>query len=132
MEKFVVSHFGHDDIELWANFNATIHMVVEIPRLPGPLGPLERLRQQLELYQSEMKFLQIDQNKATLNIIRCGIWKYRELARSKGVVITLKSPCEYCTIATNANITAKGYKADFELIDANGVRGCSWTIHNSL
>ncbi|WP_422526062.1 hypothetical protein [Serratia fonticola] len=131
MEEFVIEQFGYDELKQWAKSNATVYGIVEHPRAPGPEGPLERLRQQLELYGSEVEFTKLDEHEAELKIQRCGIWQYREEARARGVVITLESPCEYCTASTSANISAKGFKPDFELMVTNNIHGCRWYVQKN-
>lgn len=128
MEKFVINQFGYEALEQWAKANAVVHGLVERPRAPGVLGPLERFRQQLELYGSSIELLEPSVDEAELIVRRCGIWDYRESARLRGVVITLKSPCEYCTAATSANIEVKGFKPNFQLMAKDGVNGCRWSV----
>ncbi|MFE9248977.1 hypothetical protein [Streptomyces sp. NPDC007088] len=127
MEEFVVAHFGHQDLAAWAVSNSTIYAAVD----PGPkhdaVVPLERLDAQAALYDSDTQWVEHGSDRAVLRIKHCSIWDYRELARARGVTITLDSPCEYCVPATTGMITNKGLSAAHELTEAPSGNGCVWT-----
>ncbi|MFI1018369.1 hypothetical protein [Streptomyces sp. NPDC020965] len=132
MEQFVVAHFGHDDLSAWAESNSTIYAAVD----PGPkhdaVVPLERLNAQADLYDSDTEWVEHGADRAVLRIRHCAIWDYRELARNRGVTITLRSPCEYCVPATTGMITNKGLSATHELTEDQSGRGCVWTTSRNL
>jgi hypothetical protein len=127
MERFVVGRFGHGELGAWTAAIARVYRLVEPDRGGGAADPLRRLARQAQLYGSEFEELQGAPDHAVLEIRHCAIWDYREKARRRGVTLTLKSPCEYCTLATSANIAAKGYRPAFELLDNPDGPGCRWS-----
>ncbi|WP_329026110.1 hypothetical protein [Streptomyces sp. NBC_00690] len=132
MEKFVVAHFGLDDLAAWAESNSTIYAAVD----PGPKHdaavPLERLNAQADLYDSDTEWVEHGADRSVLRIRHCAIWDYRELARDRGVTITLRSPCEYCVPATTGMITNKGLSATHELTEDQNGKGCVWTTSRNV
>ncbi|MEV0597824.1 hypothetical protein AB0I82_00775 [Streptomyces sp. NPDC050315] len=126
MERFLVSRYGHASLQAWAAANAQVHRYVEPDRGQGALGPVLRIARQAELYASRYRVVRTDADRAAVEIGHCAIWDYRERARSRGVTLTLKSPCEYCTHATAANIAAKGYVPRHELTEGPDGHGCRW------
>lgn len=126
MERFLVSRYGHGELRAWAEANAQVHRHVEPDTGQGALGPVLRVARQAELYGSRYQVGRGGGDRACVAIERCAIWDYRERARRRGVPLTLKSPCEYCTLATAANIAAKGYQPRYELLDGPEGRGCRW------
>lgn len=127
MERFLVSRFGHEAMRDWASRNAEVHALVERDRGGGARDPIERIARQAELYGSRYGIEPSTAEEATVEISHCAIWDYREQARDRGVPLTLRSPCEYCTKATAANIAARGYEPSFELIEHADGPGCRWT-----
>ncbi|MFD6157277.1 hypothetical protein ACFWF7_21670 [Nocardia sp. NPDC060256] len=128
MEGFLVSHYGHGELEAWAEANAEVHRHVEPDHGNGALGPVRRIASQAELYSSAYRVLEAGTDRAVIAIDHCGIWDYRERARRRGIPITLDSPCEYCTHATAANVSAKGFQALHVLTDGPSGHGCRWEI----
>lgn len=126
MERFVVAHYGHGELAGWARANAAVHGAVERDHGGGSADVIGRVRRQAELYGSRYRVVESSPERSELLISHCSIWDYRERARSRGVPITLASPCEYCTTATSANIAARGYRPEFELLAEDGDRGCRW------
>lgn len=126
MERYLVTHFGHDALGDWALANAEVYALVEGDRGGGASDPITRLARQAELYGSRYALSTGDTEAAAVEIEHCAIWDYRERARARGVPITLASPCEYCTKATGANIRAAGFDAAYELTDGPGGPGCRW------
>ncbi|GGX78092.1 hypothetical protein [Streptomyces hiroshimensis] len=127
MEQFLVGHFGHDELATWAASNSTIYAAVDSAPKHDAVVPLQRLDAQAGLYDSDTEWVEDGADRAVLNIRHCAIWDYRELARKRGVTITLQSPCEYCVPATTAMITSKGLNAAHELTDGPSGKGCVWT-----
>ncbi|MFD5555601.1 hypothetical protein ACFWIA_17380 [Streptomyces sp. NPDC127068] len=127
MEKFVVGHFGLDDLASWAASNSTIYAAVDPAPKHDAVVPLERLNAQADLYGSDTEWVENGPERAVLRIRRCAIWEYRELARERGVTLTLRSPCEYCVPATTGMITKKGLRAAHELTEGPSGNGCVWT-----
>lgn len=126
MERFLVTRWGHDAMADWALRNAQVHRLVEPDRGGGACDPILRIGRQAELYGSRFS-IDAHPEESTVEIEHCAIWDYRERARSRGVTITLRSPCEYCTKATAANIRAQGYDPAYVLVDGPGGPGCRWT-----
>ncbi|MEV4496160.1 hypothetical protein AB0J84_10690 [Micromonospora arborensis] len=126
MERFVVGRFGHDGLAGWTNAIAQVYRLVEPDFGGGAADPIRRFARQAELYASEYAVTQAEPEQATIEISHCAIWDYRERARARGVVLTLKSPCEFCTLATSANLEAKGYRSTFELLNHPSGPGCRW------
>lgn len=127
MEKFVVGHFGHDGLPSWASSNSAIYNAIDSRPRHDATVPLERLDSQAALYASDTGWEERGPDRAVLRIRHCAIWDYRELARDRGVTLTLQSPCEYCVPATTAMITYKGLAADHELTCDESGHGCVWT-----
>ncbi|SHN19090.1 MULTISPECIES: hypothetical protein [Streptomyces] len=126
IERFLVSRFGYGELTAWARANAAVHGAVERADGRGAADAIGRVARQAELYGSEMRLLEASRERAELLITHCGIWDYRERARARGVPLTLKSPCEFCTAAVSANIAARGYRPGFELIEDGDDHGCRW------
>ncbi|MDT0268551.1 hypothetical protein RM844_19885 [Streptomyces sp. DSM 44915] len=127
MERFVVGYFGHDELAAWARSNSQVYAAVDPAPKHDATVPLARLNTQADLYDSDTEWLEQDPERAVLRIRHCAIWDYRELARDRGVTITLRSPCEYCVPATTAQITSKGLKASHRLTEDSEGNGCVWT-----
>ncbi|MGK5545988.1 hypothetical protein ACSNOH_14810 [Streptomyces sp. URMC 127] len=127
MEQFLVGHFGHDELAAWAASNSAIYAAVDSAPKHDAFVPLQRLDAQAGLYDSDTEWVEDGPEHAVLNIRHCAIWDYRELARKRGVTITLQSPCEYCVPAVTAMITSKGLNAAHELTENRTGRGCVWT-----
>lgn len=128
MERFLVNRYGHGELGEWARFNAEVHSAVEPDRGGGAADVVDRIARQAELYSSVYRVEELTPSSAQLLISHCAIWDYREQARRRGVPITLDSPCEYCTGATASNISARGYRAEYELLDNGADRGCRWRV----
>jgi hypothetical protein len=126
MERFLVRHLGHDALHDWAASNSEVYALVERAGEPDARAPITRLAKQAELYGSRYSADAADPGDATLEIEHCAIWDYREKARTRGVQLTLASPCEFCTKATAATIRANGCEAEHELTDGPGGPGCRW------
>ncbi|KWT63399.1 hypothetical protein ADL21_03025 [Streptomyces albus subsp. albus] len=131
MERFLVSRFGHGELAAWARANAAVHSAVERAGGHGAADAIARVARQAELYGSALQLLHTTPERAELLITHCAIWDYRERARARGVQLTLVSPCEYCTAAISANITARGYRPAFELIEDGDDHGCRWQATTS-
>lgn len=127
MEQFIVSRFGHDQLAAWAAANSAVYAAVDAAPRHDAVVPLQRLHDQADLYRSKVEWVEHRENRAVLKIRHCAIWDYRELARRRGVTITLQSPCEYCVPATTAMITNKGLHAGCELTEGEHGHGCVWT-----
>ncbi|TDZ96037.1 hypothetical protein [Mycobacteroides salmoniphilum] len=125
MERFLVAHFGHERMADWARSNAYVYATTTTDSTCAQ-SVADRFVRQLANYDSETE-VTADVSAAMISVKRCGIWQYRERARARGVPITLASPCEYCTKATAANFSAKGYASTYELTN-EPVRGCRWTL----
>ncbi|MCP2167802.1 hypothetical protein [Goodfellowiella coeruleoviolacea] len=131
LERFLVTHFGHAEIVRWARSNAAVYAAVEPDRGGGAADVVDRLRRQLDNYGSAQQVTESTADRAGLRVTRCGIWSYRELARRRGVPLTLSSPCEYCTESTSANARAKGYEATYELVEDGQTHGCRWQVRRA-
>ncbi|WP_320670617.1 hypothetical protein [Patulibacter defluvii] len=127
MERFLVSRFGHEAMREWAGRNAEVHALVERDRGGGARDPIERIARQAELYGSTYAIGPAGRETATVEISHCAIWDYREQARARGVPLTLRSPCEYCTKSMAANVAARGYEPVYELLEHDDGPGCRWT-----
>ncbi|AMT72020.1 hypothetical protein [Mycobacteroides immunogenum] len=125
MERFLVAHFGHDRMADWARSNAYVYATTTTDSTCAQ-SVADRFVRQLANYDSETE-VTADLSAAMISVKRCGIWQYRERARARGVPITLASPCEYCTKATAANFSAKGYASTYELT-SEPAPGCRWTL----
>ncbi|WP_100475315.1 hypothetical protein [Mycobacteroides abscessus] len=125
MERFLVAHFGHDRMADWATSNAYVYAATTTDSTCAQ-SVADRFVRQLANYDSETQ-VTADLSAASISVKKCGIWQYRERARARGVPITLASPCEYCTKATAANFSAKGYTSTYELTSEPS-RGCRWTL----
>lgn len=80
------------------------------------------LAEVLTIYGSDYEISEED-NCIALDVNYCGIFKYRNIAKDKGVELTLGLPCEFCTdfrhkIAKQLNINTLSH----ELKDC----GCKW------
>ncbi|RCV55060.1 hypothetical protein [Marinitenerispora sediminis] len=126
MEHFLVSRYGLAELQHWARANATVHRRVEPERGGGAADVVTRLAGQAELYGSDYEVTHAGPYRAGITITHCAIWDYRERARARGVPITLESPCQYCTLATSANFTVRGYRAGHRLLDGPDGHGCEW------
>ncbi|MEU9804562.1 hypothetical protein [Mycobacterium sp. NPDC050853] len=125
MERFLVAHFGHERMADWARSNAYVYATTTTDSTCAQ-SVADRFVRQLANYDSETE-VTANVSAAMISVKRCGIWQYRERARARGVPITLASPCEYCTKATAANFSAKGYASTYELT-SEPARGCRWTL----
>jgi hypothetical protein len=131
LEKYVVEHHGLKDLELWAVAIAQIFKFTEPNRGGGASDMALRFARQAHCYRSAYELEQLGQDFAKVTLQHCAIWDYREQARLRGVPLTLKSPCTYCTKATAANAHAKGFTATYELHEDGNEHGCTWEIRNS-
>ncbi|UMY18328.1 hypothetical protein MMB17_02985 [Methylobacterium organophilum] len=127
MERFVVESFGLEQLAAWAAANSTIYAAVDAEPKHDATVPLRRLDEQASLYDSQKEWIEYGSDQSTLRIRHCAIWDYRELARKRGVQLTLKAPCEYCVPAVTAMITNKGLHATHELTENEEGQGCIWT-----
>lgn len=129
LEKYVVDHHGLEDLGQWALAIAQVFKYTE-PNLGGGAADIAvRLAKQAHCYRSEYEITQAGQHYARLELKHCAIWDYREVARSRGVHLTLASPCTYCTQATIANARAKGFRATYNLHADSSGHGCTWEIN---
>jgi hypothetical protein len=128
LEKYVVEHHGMDDLERWALAIAQVFKYTESNVGGGAADIARRLAKQAQCYRSDYEITYSGQRYARVALHHCAIWDYREVARSRGVHLTLASPCTYCTRATAANIRAKGYSAKFALHEDGSGHGCTWEI----
>lgn len=128
LERYVVEHHGMGDLGQWALAIAQIFKYTETNTGGGAADVARRLAKQAQCYRSDYEVTHAGQSYARVSLHHCAIWDYREVARSKGVHLTLVSPCTYCTKATAANIRAKGYSATFELHEDASGHGCTWEI----
>lgn len=108
-EQYVTETFGPEGIQSWVERNAQITATLLEAQEPRAAHRLlhfvSRLSKQLWCYESE---LQVDFQEGRFVLIntRCGILTYRRQAHKNGVVLTFKSPCEYCT-GLNSCIASK-------------------------
>ena len=130
LEKYVADHHGLDDLEHWTAATGQIFKLTEPDRGGGAGDFARRLAKQAHLYRSDYAIEHADRDYARVVLHRCAIWDYREQARQRGVTLTLKSPCQYCTKATVANAGSKGYSATFQLNADDATHGCIWEIRN--
>jgi hypothetical protein len=128
LEKYVAEYHGLEDLDRWASAIAQIFKFTEPNRGGGAGDVALRFARQAHCYKSDYEIPVAGQDYAEVVLNHCAIWDYRELARSRGVQLTLKSPCTYCTKATIANAKAKGFRATFELHDDERGHGCTWEI----
>jgi hypothetical protein len=126
MERLLVGRYGHPALADWARRNAEVHRHLEPDEGHGALGPVLRIARQAELYGSRYRVTAGSPERAEVAIEHCAIWDYRERARSRGVPLTLVSPCEYCTHATSSNVEARGFRPRHELTEGPDGHGCRW------
>ena len=126
LERFLIGLFGEEVITDWAVENAKIYSQLE----PGGFGkattPIRRIERQAKLYGSICAVSTDDSARSVIRIDRCAIWDYREAARARGVPITLRSPCTYCTRSMSENIQARGCVPNYQLREIDGIHGCEW------
>jgi hypothetical protein len=128
LEKYVADNHGLEDLDAWTTAIGQVFKFTEPDRGGGAGDFAARLARQAHCYQSDYAIAQSRKDYARIVLSHCAIWDYREQARSRGVTLTLASPCQFCTKATVANARAKGFAATFELqSDATG-HGCTWEI----
>jgi hypothetical protein len=126
-EQFISGNFGERAMARWVLANASVYQAIDADRgLEPPPDAIRRVARQAALYGSDYEIVEESASGAEVLIAHCAIWDYRELARARGVPITLKSPCTYCTKAMSANIRAKGCFPQFELFDRGHEHGCRW------
>ncbi|WP_127075958.1 hypothetical protein [Rhodomicrobium lacus] len=130
-EKFLIARCGHDELANWTRVNAWVHERLEVGQGGGAADVANRIARQAELYDSEYDLRSTGYAEAEIAISHCAIWDYREKARARGVPITLRSPCEYCTKAIASNAAAKGYQSQYQLISDGTHHGCEWRIYKS-
>jgi hypothetical protein len=128
LEKYIAEYHGLEDLTRWAVAIAQVFKYTEPSLGGGAADIVTRLAKQAHCYRSEYEITDAGQNYARLELKHCAIWDYRELARRRGVQLTLASPCIYCTKATAANAWAKGYRASFQLHEDATGHGCTWEI----
>ena len=126
LEKYVVEHHGLVDLGRWTDAIGKIFKFTEPNRGGGASDLALRFARQAHLYRSEYEIGYLGQGYARVALGHCAIWDYRELARKRGVPLTLESPCIYCTQATAANARAKGYTATHNLHENGSGHGCTW------
>jgi hypothetical protein len=127
-EQFLIARYGHDELANWTNVNAWAHERLESGQGGGAAEVASRIARQADLYNSEYDLRRAGYAEAEVVISHCAIWDYREKARARGVPITLRSPCEYCTKAIASNAAAKGYQSQFRLLSDDVHHGCEWRI----
>jgi hypothetical protein len=131
LEKYLVEHHGLEDLQRWTDAIGQVFRQVEPDRGGGAADVAIRFAKQAHLYGSQYEITRLGRNHAEVRLDHCAIWDYREQARRRGVQLTLSSPCIYCTKATLSNMAAKGFAAEFELMERGDEHGCRWTITRS-
>ena len=99
-ERFLIGLFGEEVITDWAVENAKIYSQLEPDGFGKATTSIRRIERQAKLYGSICAVSTDDSARSVIRIDRCAIWNYREAARARGVPITLRSPCTYCTYCT--------------------------------
>ena len=131
MEAYVVKHFSLEELSEWAKSNSAVYNAVDEQPKQDARVPLQRLKDQAELYGSDSEWVENSRDTATLHINHCAIWDYREKARARGVEITLDAPCEYCVPATHSMVRSKGLSPEHQLLQDKSSHGCIWTAQRS-
>ena len=126
LEKYVADHHGLADLGRWTTAIGKIFEFTEPDRGGGASDLALRFARQAHLYRSKYEIEELGQDYSRVSLEHCAIWDYREVARKKGVTLTLDSPCFFCTQATAANARSKGYKATYALHENGSGHGCTW------
>ena len=122
MEKFVVERISYESMAAWVAHSADVHHRLS-PMDDPVVGFPERVQQQLHLYDSHQRG-----GTGFVDVLHCGIWRYREERRAAGVPITLKAPCEFCTKSISANARAHGLEPEYVLHTERPQPGCEWSF----
>ncbi len=126
-EEFILGSFGKKALDDWIDANSSIAAQNIGSKLEHNLDPMqnfmERLFNQLQLYDSKIEFKQVGPAFSLVNR-ECGILRYRKQAEARGVKLTFESPCHYC-MALNKAIAEKhtGKEVQCERTDV----GCVWS-----
>jgi len=130
LEQYVVEHHGLAELDGWTSAVAEVFRFTEPGSGDGAVDFVLRFAKQAECYRSDYEISHATPTSARVELNRCGIWEYREQARSRGVKLTLESPCTYCTKATRANAQAAGFDSRFELHSNDRGHGCAWEFES--
>lgn len=128
MERFIVTRYGEPEMAAWTKASARVFGKTAPAYGPGAAGLAVRIARQADGYSSVYSLGDNTAKRASITISHCGIWDYRERARSGGVGLTLDSPCTYCTRSMSANVSAKGFHATWSLSEKDSDHGCSWEV----
>ncbi|BAP42086.1 putative uncharacterized protein [Pseudomonas sp. StFLB209] len=128
IEQFIVQRAGVYDLDDWATATGQVYRALEPAGQGDPQVAAERLGRQASLYGTRFDIQALSAKGALFKVHHCGIWDYRERARARGVPITLKSACTYCTKLLSSLVQAKGCNARWELFSDPQDHGCEWTI----
>lgn len=131
MEKFVVTRYGETELSRWAEAIAEVHGETAPMRSPGIPGVVHRMIEQADGYSSRYNIGQSRSGATMMHIVHCAIWDFREQERARGTVLTLDSPCTFCTSSISANALAKGCSASVELFEWSTGHGCRWEVRLS-
>lgn len=128
-EQYVTETFGPEGIRMWIERNAQITAQLLTAQESRPehrlLHFVGRLSKQLWCYGSELR-VDYQGDRFVLANTRCGILTYRRQAHKDGVVLTFKSPCDYCK-GLNSLIACKyipGVETDVQASE----NGCVWQL----
>lgn len=128
LEKYLADNHDLGDMEGWTRAIGEIFKHTE-PDKGGGTGDMAlRLAKQAHCYGSQYEIVFLSKDHSEITLSHCAIWDFREEARRSGVQLTLKSPCSFCTRATEANIRAKGFTASYQLHESETDHGCTWEI----
>ncbi|MCU1785257.1 hypothetical protein NTD80_21155 [Pseudomonas sp. 13B_2.1_Bac1] len=127
IEQFIVQRKHLYDLDLWALATGQVYRALEPDGQGVPDVAAERLGRQAALYDTRFK-IHSTADGSRFQVQHCGIWDYRERARARGVPITLKSACTYCTKLLSSLVQAKGCTARWELFADDQHHGCEWII----
>lgn len=128
IEQFIVQRAETYDLDSWAAATGQIYRALEPAGQGEPLAAAERLGRQASLYGTRFDIQPSGAGASLFTVQHCGIWDYRERARARGVPITLKSACTYCTKLLSSLVQAKGCDARWALFSDAQDHGCEWTI----
>ncbi|WP_397539045.1 hypothetical protein [Rummeliibacillus pycnus] len=123
----IEKYLGPDRLEEWTvyvakqfsdNIRETSNSMEEIEE-----KVVRELAEVLTVYGSDYEYIKED-GHISLDVKRCGIFNYRGKAQEKGVELTLKLPCEFCTdfrnkVAEQLNVEGLSYSLH--------ECGCKWT-----
>jgi hypothetical protein len=128
-EEFIVEHYGQNGIDKWIDGNSAIAARLLHSEEPEPGRRVQhfgrRLFNQLKLYQSDLTVRDSDSGFELVNTT-CGILKYREAARARGVKLTFETPCHYC-VTLNSKIYTKYTGSDSVSCELKH-GGCVWRV----